>query len=245
MNRRKLEAVVFDLEGTLVHRAGASPVERDLEGLRRACEVLGRGGLELPDFRTVASMVFLSLRDAAAGLVYGNCREMSIPALVREFVEKAFPGTPEALVASALEAWYEPTAASARAAPGAEQALDAALDLGLRIAVAGNSPWGGDFLELDLERAGIGGRAHVVIASADVGYRKPNLFLLEEALVRLGAEGRAAVHVGDSPREDVEAPQELGMIAWVVAPPGSVPRADRTLRSLFEFEATLRELQGR
>ncbi|MHC4600061.1 MAG: HAD family hydrolase [Planctomycetota bacterium] len=227
-----LKAVIFDIEGTLLRREGAGPLEKDMEGLRRAHEVLTEGGVPLPDFRTTYAMVYRELSRSRAGLVYGNFREMSIPDLVRGFLEKAFPDAGDALVEGALEAWYEPVARSARLVPGASEALEAVRSLGLRAAGAGNTPWGSPYLRKDLERLGIADRFEALVGSADVGYRKPNLFLLAETLRRLGADGEETVHVGDDPAEDVEAPQELGMRAVVIGPPGSVDRADATIPTL-------------
>jgi FMN phosphatase YigB (HAD superfamily) len=239
-----LRAVIFDLEGTLLRRRPGSPLERTIEGLRRAHAVLSAAGLPLPDLRTTVGLVHRELTGASAGLAFGNFRESSVPGLVRGFLGRAFPGAPPSAVEEALRAWYGPLAESAVPAPGAPEALAAAASLGLRRAAAGNSPWGSAFLRLDLDRAGLADGWDAVVGSADVGYRKPNLFLLRKALELLGVEGAEAVHVGDDPREDVEAPQELGMMAVVVAPPGSVPRADRTVASLFELPALLREMAG-
>jgi FMN phosphatase YigB (HAD superfamily) len=239
-----VSAVLFDVEGTLIHRGGGSPVERDIEGLRRAYEVLAGGGLPLPDFRTTFAMVYDRLVRSSAGLVYGNFREVSIPSMVAAFFENAFPDMDDSLVEKALDAWYESLGEGVRPAEGAREALEALKRAGVPAGASGNTRWGGKYLRRDLERAGLGELVDVVVGSADVGYRKPNLFLLREALRQLGVEGRGAVHVGDDPREDLEAPQELDMAAFLVAPPGSNPRADRTLASLFELEGLLETWQN-
>jgi FMN phosphatase YigB (HAD superfamily) len=240
-----LRAAIFDIEGTLLRRRPGSALERTVEGLRRAHAVLAAAGLPLPDLRTTFSLVHRELSNAAAGLAFGNFRENSIPALVRSFLKKAFPDAPPEAVEAALREWYGPVAAAAVPVPGAREALEAAAAAGWKRGAAGNSPWGSAFVLRDLEFAGLAESVDSLVCSADVGYRKPNLFLLQKALADLGVEGREAVHLGDDPREDVEAPQELGMLAVVIAPPGSVPRADRTIGSLFEVPALLRELAGR
>jgi HAD superfamily hydrolase (TIGR01509 family) len=239
-----LKAVIFDIEGTLLRREGAGPLEQNMDGLRRAHEVLTGGGIPLPDFRTTYGLVYRELSRSRAGLVYGNFREMSIPDLVRGFLGKAFPDAGDAVVDEALDAWYEPVARSARLVPGTSETLDRVKAMGLRAAAAGNTPWGSPYLRRDLERLGIADRFEALVGSADVGYRKPNLFLLTETLERLGIDGTETVHVGDDPAEDVEAPQELGMRAVVIGPPGSVDRADATVPSLEGLPGLLEEWMG-
>ena len=239
-----VRAVIFDVDGTLVRKLPGSPFQPLAEGLRRAHSVLAVAGVPLPDLRTTFALVHRELSNASAGLVFGNYRESSIPALVRAFIGKAFPSAPPEAVETALRAWHAPTAESAVAAPGAAEALAGAAGLGLRIAAAGNSRWGSDFVRSELKRAGLDQWIGAIAYSADVGFRKPNLFVLKRALELLGVDGSEAVHVGDDPREDVEAPQELGMTAVVIAPAGSVPRADRTIASLEELQGILEELTG-
>jgi FMN phosphatase YigB (HAD superfamily) len=236
-----VRAVIFDIEGTLIRRDGGTPTERTMEGLRRAYDVLVEGGLPLPDFRTTFSMVHREVGNVSAGLVYGNFREMSIPGMVKRFLKRAFPEVSSSRIDAALEAWYAPMADSARVTPGAREALEGATALGLAVAGAGNTPWGGSYLKRDLDRAGLSDLLSVVVGSADVGFRKPNLFLLSKTLEKLGVPGEETVHVGDDPREDLEAPQELDMRAVLVAPPGSAPRADRTIADLRQLEGVLRE----
>ncbi|GEM_PF-2600594 len=236
------QAVLFDTEGTLFRRTGGSALEKDLEGFRRAHRILTESGLPLPDLRTAFGLVHQQLSRARAGLAYGNFREISIPALVHAFVAKAFPDAPEDPVEKALEAWYEPHAASVRALPGAREALLAARDRGWKIAASGNTAWGSRYLERDLEHAGLSDLPDAVLGSADAGYRKPNLLLFQQALDRLETPGTKTLHVGDDPKEDLEAPQEMGMTAVLVAPPGSAPRADHTVSCLAELPALLAEL---
>lgn len=229
------EALIFDLDGTLILRDARSPLERLMEGLRDAHRIFIDAGVPLPDFRTTFAMVHQELTRRAAGLAYGNFREAAIPDLVSGFIRKAFPDLPDAVLVSALDAWYAPMATSARPAPGAVETLSVFKGRGIRLGAAGNSPWGSRYARQDLERAGLSGFFDVVLCSADVGFRKPNLFLISETLRRLNVPADRAWHVGDDPREDVEAPQELGLLAVVLAPPGTVPRADQTVCALSEL----------
>ena len=54
-----------------------------------------------------------------------------------------------------------------------------------------------------LRKLGVNRFFSAVLVSEDVGWRKPNRKILQEALRRLGVNAEEAVYVGDSPLEDV------------------------------------------
>ena len=70
---------------------------------------------------------------------------------------------------------------------------------GLRLGVISN--WDAE-LELLIRELGLLPYFDVVLASAAIGYRKPNPRIFEEALARMGVEASCAVHVGDLPEAD-------------------------------------------
>ncbi len=83
-----------------------------------------------------------------------------------------------------------------------------------------------------------------VIISAEVGLRKPNPLIYRRMLEMLRMDARAVLFVGDTPREDVQAPRMAGMsVAWVnnrgVDLPESIPRPDFTLASIAELPGLL------
>ncbi|MDK2824887.1 putative hydrolase of the HAD superfamily [Methanolobus vulcani] len=50
-----------------------------------------------------------------------------------------------------------------------------------------------------------------IIFSSDLGYKKPDKRLFEEALDLLGLEASEVISIGDTPENDIDPPQELGM----------------------------------
>lgn len=115
-------------------------------------------------------------------------------------------------------------------------ALQAARQRGLRLVVASN--WDVSLPEV-LGRVGLLDRLDGVVTSAEVGARKPDRRVFDEALRRAGVGPADALHVGDSPLEDVEGARGAGVPVVLLArdrrpgPPG-VP----TIASLAEL-ATL------
>ena len=70
---------------------------------------------------------------------------------------------------------------------------------GLRLGIISN--WDAE-LELLIRELRLLPYFDVVMASAAVGYRKPNPRIFEEALAEMGVEASCAVHVGDLPEAD-------------------------------------------
>jgi putative hydrolase of the HAD superfamily len=79
---------------------------------------------------------------------------------------------------------------------------------GLRLVVASN--WDAS-LDSVLDRVGLLELVDGVVASASVGYAKPDPRLLQSALLLAGASAEEAVHVGDGFREDVGAALGAGV----------------------------------
>ena len=95
-------------------------------------------------------------------------------------------------------------------------ALEWARDRGLRQAILSNRPFGGDLLHADLEALGIAGFFDVVVASADLGLRKPRPEPFLRVLAELGVVPDEALMVGDVLEADVAGGHEAGMVTvWL------------------------------
>jgi putative hydrolase of the HAD superfamily len=113
----------------------------------------------------------------------------------------------------------------------AAPALTRLRDLGLRLVVVSN--WDCSLPEV-LEGVGLLTLVDGVVASAAVGVAKPDPRIFEEALVRAGCDAREAVHVGDSPANDVEGARGAGIRSLLLARAGG-----GDIRSLAELPALL------
>ena len=112
--------------------------------------------------------------------------------------------------------------------PDAAPALDAARDRGLVTACVSNWDCA---LPGVLESCGLGGRLDVVIASATAGARKPDPAIFAAAIELAGCEPAEALHVGDTPEEDVAGARAAGIDVVLLdreggdgKPPREVPR---------------------
>jgi putative hydrolase of the HAD superfamily len=101
-----------------------------------------------------------------------------------------------------------------RAYPDAAPALLALRARGLAIVVVSN--WDHSLHER-LEETGLAPLVDGAVASAELGHAKPERAIFEHALALAGAAPEAALHAGDSPREDIEGALAAGLRAVLVA----------------------------
>ena len=92
--------------------------------------------------------------------------------------------------------------------PDAIPALRGLRDRGQRLVAVSN--WDCS-LPTGLERCGFGGLLDGAVSSAAAGARKPDPAIFEPALELAGCEPGEALHVGDTPEEDVEGARAAGI----------------------------------
>lgn len=131
-------------------------------------------------------------------------------------------------------------------APGAERALEAVRQKGLRLAVVCNTGVtpGRDIRKL-LDGYGVLKCFHAVVFSDEERLRKPRPEIFERALARLGAIPAAAVHIGDDATSDIAGAKGAGMKAIMVraTPPPHLPvPPDLHVGSLFEVPEAIEKL---
>jgi putative hydrolase of the HAD superfamily len=122
-----------------------------------------------------------------------------------------------------------------RAFPDAPEALKAARARGLRLVVVSN--WDCSLPDV-LARVGLAPLLDGVVASAPAGARKPEAEIFERALSLAGVAPSEAMHLGDSPLEDVEGARAAGITPVLLRRDGaSGPPGVTTIASLAELEA--------
>jgi putative hydrolase of the HAD superfamily len=117
-------------------------------------------------------------------------------------------------------------------APDARSALARLRELGLTLVCVSN--WDVSLPEV-LERAGLGGLLDAVISSAGAGARKPDPAIFRAALEFAGCTPGEALHVGDTPEEDIAGAQAAGIPALLLDRAGT-----GDIASLAEIEEHLR-----
>lgn len=102
-----------------------------------------------------------------------------------------------------------------------------------------------DLLEALLASSGLAESFTVRVTSEDARAYKPDHRIFETALGKAGCHPEEALHIGDSPVDDVLGPKRVGMMAgWVNRRGdelrGGIPRPDFTVRDLQEAARLIR-----
>jgi putative hydrolase of the HAD superfamily len=116
--------------------------------------------------------------------------------------------------------------------PDAAPALRELRAHGLRLVVASN--WDCSLPQV-LEDAGLAELVDGVVASATVGADKPAPALFEAALSVAGCDAAEAVHVGDSPANDVAGAERAGIRAVLLDRAGEWPETPGSIATLAEL----------
>lgn len=140
---------------------------------------------------------------------------------------------------SLVEAMYSTFSSSAsyKLYDDALPCLEGLASMGYRLGLISNfERW----LEEMLVELEVGHHFEVAVISGIVGVEKPDPLIYEEALRAAGVEPARAVHIGDSPKMDIDPAAEAGMNAvlldrWDRYPDATAPR----VRSLEEIPALL------
>ena len=180
-----MRAVLFDLDGTLHDRAAT--LRLWLAGHVRRFDLPPGCGAR---FREEDDFGYRSKREV-------------MPLLVQEF---GLEHHPDDLFA---DFWTHVDAAQAM--PYAHDVLRILRERGVRISVVTNG-WE-EAQTRTLAACGLTGLVDDVIVSQSVGLSKPDPQIYRLALARLGVEAGDAWFVGDSPRNDVWGPQQVGLRA--------------------------------
>jgi putative hydrolase of the HAD superfamily len=118
--------------------------------------------------------------------------------------------------------------------PDAEPALRSLRERGMRLLAVSN--WDCS-LSAVLERCGLGELLDGVVTSAEVGASKPDPAIFRAALERAGSEPDQALHVGDTPEEDLAGARAAGIRALLIDRSGD----GGDIASLAEIDQHLRD----
>ena len=202
MSSRGPRAVLLDALGTLVELEPPAPrlraqladrfgVEVSLEAAVAAISAeIEYYRAHLQDGRDEESLAELRLRCARVLLE-------TLPADARS----RLPGGKELVEALLASLRFDPFADALRALPRLRAE-------GTRLVVVSN--WDVSLHEV-LQRTGIATSVDAIVTSAEAGARKPDAAIFERALELAGATAAEAIHVGDSPDEDVAGALAVGI----------------------------------
>jgi putative hydrolase of the HAD superfamily len=207
-----LRAVCFDLDDTLVDAVGAwrAGFAEAIAPLHRATPALQRIGTPAAiydrEFRPRSEQAY---RDGGGGEWDDAFTGVAFRRLIADHL-----GADDALADRLCRAYLDAWPRHVRLFP---DALDTVRAIRSRVPVALVSNGRSEQQRLKIELCGLGELFNAVVISGELGVRKPDAAIFQHALQELGAEAPDAVHVGDSPMQDVAGARSAGLGAVLVS----------------------------
>lgn len=240
-----IEAVVFDLGGTLIEYAGdyTSWPELETPGFTAVYDTLSEQGVALPAFNRLrdAGFALLPQRWQQAVNDERNLRLVDFLADVLHALD--VQGVSPQMLNAAATAYETAVCGQAWLLPDAPKAVAAVKAAGYRVGLLSNTMFTGAAHVADLERFGLADHFDAMLFSADAGQWKPNAAPFLSLLAQMDVAPETAVYVGDDPASDVVGGQRAGMRTVYVksttrfsTPNGVVPDVEiNHLRELMEI----------
>ncbi len=216
-DQRPVEAIVFDLWGTLMSE------RRELFRKRAALRFEGvRPVLERHDIQVDLDRFTRTHLESnrIIGQMQNAGRDITAEERARHVVYQFAPHAADRLDDRDLETFVEAYSGAIVDTPpvlldGAVAALRESRARGLRVGLISNTGVSsGRHLRRVFEGAGILGQFDSLVFSDEHGHAKPHRALFDHSADELGVGASAAVFVGDTPRFDVGPPRRYGW--WVV-----------------------------
>lgn len=210
---RQIEAVIFDLGGTLIEYAGPYHYWPELEtpGLEAAYNYLHSKEVALPPFSEFRDSAFASLPDRWQEATDGE-RNLRLVDFLGELLEaNHVPDVPSNWIDEAAQVYQLTICGRADMIAGARATLAALKGQGYKLGLLSNTMFEGSVHVADLQRFDLDPYFDAMLFSADMNMWKPNAAPYLYLLNKLQAAPANAVFIGDSPHHDIAGGQEAGM----------------------------------
>jgi len=208
----KIEAVFFDLIGTLVY---VEPVEHIQE--KRMIDSLIRSGFALDEsFIDVYRRVFVKYSRMRHSLLVEIPNSVWIAESLRMVGYDVEPS--DKSVEDAVEEYFKPYIEAARPFRCVYMVFEILRDSGFKIALVSNFTWGKAVRSI-LSNLLLDRFFDSISISYDVGYRKPHPAIFMKALSEIGVEASRSIFVGDNPYTDIYGASSIGMKTILVLNP--------------------------
>jgi HAD superfamily hydrolase (TIGR01662 family) len=210
---RQLEAVIFDLGGTLIEYAGPYDVWPELEtpGLQAAYASLQQQGVKLPPFERLRDAAFATLPGRWQEATDGR-RNLRLAVYLRDLLkQEGVDGLVDDWLAAAAGAYEQAVCGQAQMIEGAPQTLHALKEQGYKLALLSNTMFQGAAHLADLRRFHLDSYFDAMLFSADENKWKPSAAPYLHLLELLAVPPERAVFIGDSPHHDIVGGKAAGM----------------------------------
>jgi len=200
-----VRAVVFDFIGTLTNVKDYSMEDSK----KKLCKAIKAGGFSVEE--TSFLEAYSRAHEKYRVIRYQELVEVTNAVWISEALNNLGLRTSpdDVRIKTALNIFFEDYVKSFELRPCARELLER-VSTDFKLGLISNFTYA-PVIYVALRRLAINKFFNAVLVSADVGWRKPNKRIFEEALRRLGVKPEETVYVGDSPLEDIEGAEALGI----------------------------------
>ncbi len=242
-----IEAVIFDLGGTLIEYTGPYDAWPALEtpGLQAAYDYLEQQGGQLPEFAVFRDTGFAILPGKWETAVSGG-QNLRLVDFLGDIVHTccAANGIQPTWLVTAADLYQTALCSQAHPLTGAQETLAALKAAGYKLGLLSNTMFTGAAHINDLRRFGLDSYFDAMLFSADAGKWKPQPTPYWHVLGELGVDPANAVFIGDAPEHDIVGAHAAGMRAVLIRasqrfhlPDWLTP--DATIENLLELTVVL------
>jgi putative hydrolase of the HAD superfamily len=247
----EIEAIIFDLGGTLLEYSGGFDSWPELEGpgFKAAYEYLDAEGISLPNLGEFQAGGFDLLPKRWQMATTGE-RNLTVPNLLSELMTSFDTNLPaDELIDEAASRYQEAVCAGVTSMPDSSQTVRSLKKDGYKLGLVSNTMFSGAMHVADMRKFDLDSFFDAMVFSADVNKWKPGPAPFRHVLEILGVAPSRAVFVGDDPGADVVGGQRAGLftIHYPSSQRFSYPdrfRPDATIGGLKELPGLVSRLNG-
>lgn len=223
---RAIRAVMFDLGDTLIHFGDVDRAQLFERASRRTYRLWAGRYDRMPDFRRYYLHQWFAMHWGFFKQVILR-REMDAEHYIRRACRKLWLRAEDDFFRQLVHEWYTPLKEVATLDPALHDVLRELQGRGLKLGIISNTFVPGYALDEHLEENGLLQYFPHRIYSCDVGYRKPNARIFDQALERIDCLPAEVVFVGDKRHADVAGAEHAGLHAVWLRPDGIGPEESR------------------
>ncbi len=208
----KLEAILFDMGGTLIEFENSTWDVLNERCAKKAYDFLksqNAAKIGYQDFAEALEREF----EKRWTVSEKNLQEIDFESVVFSVLKELDVNLTDGTKKEFMIRYYRPVTEQITLVPGAVEALKFFKDRNLKTGLLSNTIFPGRFHREELKRFGLDRYLDLALFSSDVGFKKPHPQIFRTALEKLNTLPDFAVFVGDRIEEDIGGAHKVGMKA--------------------------------
>ena len=242
-----IEAVLFDLAGTLVNFRDLKIAAILTEGAQGSYAHLLQLGVKLPEFNRYRKAHARAFQQRYLWSAIRR-RDFSFMDVMIQVLRRFSIVVPDGQYQTLAWMWYRPVLRHASVDAGVISTLDQLRDHGIKLAIISNTCVPAHCMDQHLQRENLLQYFPTRIYSSSTFYRKPHRKIFDTALEQLGVTPARAAFVGDRLQTDIRGARRVGMqTIWKTGLPQAQtrrrPQADLIIHQIADLPRIFPELR--